>query len=56
MLVAEEKDTCNGAFELRDSGHGLGDASVDVWVHWAGMVRLFDDMVAIWTTGTAFLE
>ena len=47
LLVADEEDSGDGALELGDGGHGLGDTAVDVRVERAGMVCLLDDVVSV---------
>lgn len=55
LVIADEKDAGNSTLQLRDSRHCLGKAFVNVGIQRAGMVCVFDDVMAIGTV-LLFLE
>ena len=47
LVESDEEDAGDGAFEQRDGTCRLSDATVDMWVQGASLVRFFDDMVPV---------
>lgn len=55
LVIADEKDAGDGTLQLRDSRHRLGDAFINMRIQCAGVMGVFDDMMAIRTV-LLFLE
>jgi len=47
LVESDEEDAGDGAFEQGDGICCLSDATVDMWVQGASLVRFFDDVVPI---------